>query len=310
MKTRKKALLVAVETTYGVSPLISTAVLMTISELDGAPYEGDRVERSRLRETFGAQAEINVAPFATVTATIPLAGSGTAGTAPNFGMLLRACGLAETVTVGASVSYKPATDDHESFTVWFVEDGQLQVVPGVRGTVEFDLAAKALPTMKFSLTGLYKRPEVHATALTQTLTNIVDEIPVNKSNTKNFSVHGHAGCGQSLSINLGNTVAHRHLIGCENVQITDRAVMGSVEVEAPSLATKNYFELMESHEIVQLGAITMNHGTVAGNIVEFNLPKTQLSTISRTDSDGIVHYAMDVRALPDVGDDELSIIFK
>lgn len=310
MKTRKKALLVAVETSYGVSPLISTAVLMTISELDSSPYEGDRVERTRLREQFGAQAEINVAPFATVTATIPLAGSGAAGTAPNFGMLLRACGLAETVTPDVSVSYQPATDDHESFTVWFVEDGQLQVVPGVRGTAEIDLTVKTLPTMKYTLTGLYKRPETHATALSQVLTEIVDEVPVNKANTTDFSVHGHAGCGQSLSINLGNTVAHRHLIGCENVQITDRAIMGSVEVEAPSLATKNYFELMESHEIVQLGPITMLHGTKPGNIVEFSLPKTQLSTISRSDSDGIVHYAMDVRALPDLGDDELVIIFK
>lgn len=310
MKTRKKALLVAAETTYGVSPLISTATLMTISELESSPYEGDRVERSRLREQFGAQAEINVAPFATVTATIPLAGSGTAGTAPNFGLLLRACGLAETVDAAVSVAYQPATDEHESFTVWFVEDGQLQKVPGVRGTVEFELAAKALPTMKFTLTGLYKRPEVHATALAQTLTDIVNEVPVNKENTSNFSVHGYASCGQSLSVNLGNTVTHRHLIGCENVQITDRAVMGSVEVEAPNLATKNYFSAMESHETVQLDAITLTHGKTAGNIVEFALPQTQLSSISRTDSDGIVHYSMDVRALDTLGDDELTITFK
>jgi hypothetical protein len=49
---------------------------------------------------------------------------------------------------------------------------------------------------------------------------------------------------------------------------------------------------------------------VAGNIVEFTAPKTQLSSISRTDSDGIVHYSMDARFIPDAGDDELTITFK
>lgn len=310
MKTRKKALLVAVESSYGVSPALETATLMVISELDNSPYEGDRVERSRLREQFGAQAEINVAPFVTVTATIPLAGSGAAGTAPNFGLLLRACGLAETITEATSVSYQPATNDHESFTVWFVEDGQLQKVPGVRGTVEFQLAAKALPTMAFTLTGLYKRPEEHLTALSNEISDIADEVPVNKENTNDFVVHGYEGCGQSLSIDVGNTVTHRHLIGCENVQITERSVTGTVEVEAPNLATKNYFAVMESHEEVKLGAITLTHGKAAGNVVEISLPKTQLSSISRTDSDGIVHYSMGVRALADIGDDELVITFK
>lgn len=310
MKTRKKALLIAPEVSYGVAPLISTAVLMTISELDNSPYEGDRVERTRLREQFGAYAEVNVAPFTTVTATIPLAGSGAAGTAPNFGLLLRACGLSETISAGVSVAYQPVTDDHESFTVWFVEDGQLQQVAGCKGTVEFALTAKELPTMKFTLTGLYKRPEVHGAALAQTLTNIVDEVPVNKSNTPTFTVHGHAGCGQSLSVNLGNTVGHRHLIGCESVQITDRSVAGSVEIEAPNLGTKDYFALLESHEQVTLGPVSLTHGTVAGNIVQFAMPKTQLSSISRSDSDGIVHYAMDLRAIPDLGDDELVITFK
>lgn len=309
MKTRKKALLIAAETSYGVSPDIATATLLIISELDSSPYEGDRVERSRLREQFGANAEVNVAPFTTVTATIPLAGSGAAGTAPNFGLLLRACGLAETVTAGASVRYSPVTDDHESFTIWFVEDGQVQRVPGCRGTVEFNLAAKQFPTMKFTLTGQYKRLNPFANNLTQVLESIVDEIPVNKINTPTFTVHGHAGCGQSLSVNLGNTVTHRHLIGCDEVKITDRAVTGSAEVEAPDLASKNYFEAVESHGVITLDKVILKHGTVPGNSVRFELPNAQLSSISRSDSDGIVHYTMDLRAIPNAGDDELMIDF-
>lgn len=310
MKTRKKLLLVAPETEYGTAADIADAVLITCSELDGSPYEGDRVSRDRIRQTFGAQVEANAAPYATVTATVPLAGSGTAGTAPNFGLLLRACALSETVEDATSVTYQPVTDDLESVTVWFVEDGQLQQLPGVRGTVEFSLTAKEYPTMSFTLTGLYKRPETLADPVDKTVSDIVDEIVVNKQNTPTFSVHGYAGCGQSLSLDIGNEVGYRALIGCESVRITDRSATGQVEIEAPDLATKDYFAAIESHEEVTLAPIEIEHGTKAGNIVKITGPKTQLSTISRTDSDGIVHYQMDARYIPDLGDDEFTLTFK
>lgn len=311
MKTRKKLLLVAAETEYGVAPDIGTAIPLVTSELDGNPYEGDRVERERIRQTFGAQVEANAAPFSTVTATVPLAGSGAAGTAPNFGLLLRACGMSETIDGTAeTVTYQPATDDNESVTVWFVEDGQLQQLPGVRGTVEFSMTAKAYPSMAFTLTGTYKRPETLAAPIDKTISDIADEIVVNKQNTALFTVHGYAGCGQSLSVNLGNAVSYRALIGCESVRITDRSTTGQVEIEAPDLTTKDYFAAMESHEAVTLAPIELEHGKAAGNIVNFLAPKAQLSTLSRTDSDGIVHYQMDARFIPDAGDDEFTLTFK
>lgn len=313
MKTRKKALLVAPETEYGAGADLVDAVLLVVSELDSSPYEGSRIERTRMREQFGADAEINAGPNVQVTTTVPLAGSGAAGTPPNFGMLLRACGLAETIdnTVDSEkVEYRPATDDHESFCVWFVEDGQLQKVPGVRGTLEANFPAGEFPTAAYTLTGLYQRPEVHAGPLSQTLSDIEDEIPVNKQNTGTFSVHGHQGCGQSLTLTLGNEVTYRNLIGCESVMITNRVVTGQVEIEAPDLATKNYFTAIESHETVTAAAIAFEHGKTAGNIITLSAPKVQLSTLSRTDSDGIVHYQMDTRYLPDEGDDEFVLTFK
>ncbi|SES12569.1 hypothetical protein SAMN04487958_107203 [Vreelandella subterranea] len=313
MKTRKKLLLVAPESEYGAGADLAAAILLVVSELESSPYEGDRVERARIRQTFGAEVEANAAPYTTVTATIPLAGSGTAGTPPNFGLLLRACGMSETIVsdVGSeSVTYQPATDEHESACVWFVEDGQLQKVPGARGTIEFSLTAKEYPTMQYTMTGFYQRPEAHTDPVTQTVTDIADELVVNKQNTATFSVHGHEGCGQSMSFSLGNEVVHRALIGCEGVYITDRSVSGQVEIEAPDITTKNYFEAMESHEGVTLGVIELEHGKTAGNIVNIRGPKVQLATLSRNDADGLVHYQMDARYTPDAGDDEIAITFK
>nr|WP_300312748.1 hypothetical protein [Halomonas sp.] len=309
LNTRTKILLVAPEAEYGAGADIATATMMLVSELDSSPYEGDRTERTRLREHFGANAEINVAPFTTITSTIPLAGSGTAGTPPNFGLLLRACGLSETIEADTQVTYAPATANPESFCVWFAEDGQVQKVPGVRGNVEFNLTAKQVPTMAFTLTGLYQRPEALSQALSQTLTDIVDELVVNKQNTPVRNVHGHSGCLQSLSLNMGNEVVHRNLVGCEKVLITDRASTGQVEIEAPSITTKNYFEALESHNGITLAPVSIGHGTQAGNIVTITGPKVQLSTLSRADSDGILHYQLGTRYLPDAGDDEFTITF-
>ncbi|WP_413614753.1 hypothetical protein MRB56_12660 [Halomonas cupida] len=309
MKTRKKALLVALEAQYGKAAQLADASLMVVSELDSSPYEGDRVTRERLRQTFGAQAEANAAPYASVTSTIPLAGSGAAGTAPNFGLLLRACGMSETLKAGTNVVYQPVTDDHESVTVWFIEDGQLQCVPGVRGTFELSMTNKEYPSLAFTLTGLYQRPVTHSGALTNAIGNIADETVVNNYNTSAFKVHGYGVVGQSLSLSLATTVTPDMRIGKEEITITDRVSTGSVQFEAPPLADKNYFAALESHADITLGEVSIVHGRTAGNIVTFTAPKTQLSTLSRTDADGNVHYQMDARFLPDVGDDEFTLAF-
>ncbi|WP_110636240.1 phage tail tube protein [Salinicola salarius] len=309
MKTRKKLLLAAPEATYGAGAEIADAVLIVVSELDSSPYEGDTVTRDRLRQNFGAVAQANAAPYTTVTATVPAAGSGVPGTPPAYGLLLRACSMSETIEAGVSVTYQPVTDDAESVCVWFVEDGQLQKVPGVRGTVEWSFTAKQFPTMSFTFTGFYSRPEALTEAINKQPANVVDEVVVNKQNTPGRSVHGYEGCLQSLSLNIGNTINYRALIGCESVQVTDRESTGSVEIEAPNIATKNYFEAIESHKTITLEPVSLTHGTVAGNIIKVDAPKVQLATISRSDSDGIVHYSMDMRLNPDQGDDEFTITY-
>ncbi|WP_444932401.1 hypothetical protein ACJJIF_22000 (plasmid) [Microbulbifer sp. SSSA002] len=69
-----------------------------------------------------------------VTFNAELKGSGAAGTPPEIAPLLRACGLAETITAGTSVEYNLASEGHESITLYLYEDGSLYKLTGVRGT--------------------------------------------------------------------------------------------------------------------------------------------------------------------------------
>lgn len=313
MLTRKKIVLAKTESSYGADATPDGANRINVTELEPSYYEGDRQIRERLTEHPGSKPEVNVSPYATLQITVPLAGSGVAGIPPVFGPLLKACTLMETIndTSGSeSVTYTPQPlEAAESATIYYLEDGQQQKITGALGTATFNLQRGQFPTIQFTMTGMYHRPEA-VSPVTPSAIDQADEVPVNEQNTPVFTVHGYPGCGESLSFDLANEVTFRDLIGCAKTRITDRNTTGQVNIEAPTLSSKNYFQAVESHQDITLQPLKLEHGTTAGNIVAFEAPKTQLTTISHQDSDGIVHYQMDARFTPDAGNDDFSLIFK
>lgn len=308
MLMRKQLALVKMSGADGSTPDPTGAQLIHASGFDASPYQGDTQQRNRFREHMGAYADVNVGPYSTIQITVPLAGSGTAGTAPVFDALLRACGNAVTETAGSSVVYSPVSSDHESCDIFYMLDGQQHLVSFAKGTAVLNMNAGEFPTVQFTMTGFYNHPTNPSQPALDAIEQ-ADEVPVNKSNTT-MDVHGYAACGQSLSLDVGNTTVYKNLINCERVRLTDRVSVGQVQIEAPDLATKDYFSAVESHEGFTAQPINASHGKTAGNIVELAAPKTQLSTISVQDSDGVAHYQMDVRYLPDTGDDEYALTFK
>jgi hypothetical protein len=308
MLTRKKVLLAKIETAYGTdaAPAATDAVLC--SNLNITPYDGDRVSRNLVRATLGNEMSINVAPNVKITCTVEIAGSGTAGDAPAWGQLLRACGFSETINAATDVVYAPVSSSFEAASLHFEQDGQLHKALGCRGSVTFELSAGGLPAMNFSFTGLYQKPV--AGSLTADLSAFQIPLPVTKTNTPTYTVHGYSAIASGLTLNIGNNVIHRNVIGEEAVKITDRAPSGQLTLDAPTLAEKDMFALVESHAGVTTGAIQVIHGTTAGNIVQFDAPKTQLQSISPTDLDGQFGYQIDVSYLPDAGDDEVTITVK
>ncbi len=53
-----------------------------------------------------------------ITFKVELRGSAAAGSAPEIGDLLEACGMAETVTAGSSVVYSPVSVNDKSVTIY------------------------------------------------------------------------------------------------------------------------------------------------------------------------------------------------
>lgn len=311
-KWRKRYAVVKIESSYGVpSADMTGATILEVVMLDGGnPYAGNTVDRERMRDGLGAFEQVNTGPYVERQIRVPFSGSGTVAEPPSYSPLLRACGMSEDITVDTSVVYQPVSEDQESLELWWMEDGQMQHISGARGTWTLTTDSQGLPYIQFNLTGLYKRPEAAGDASVAEQGVQAKEVPINKQNTTAV-IDSHNACMSSLSLDIGNTVEYRNLINCESVEITDRQASGSTNIEAPDLATQDYFAAVESHNGVTLVPVTLTHGNTPGNIIELKGNQVQLSSIQPTDNQGIMHYDIGLRWLPTFSDDnDFTLTFK
>ena len=297
MYYRNMALLVKTEVTYGTDPVPTGAANAILTKgLTIQPYNGARVSRDLDRSTFGAQSEINTGAFVTVSFGVELAGSGTAGTAPAWGPLIQACGFTE--TDGASdVVYAPTNTALKSVTIYFYVDGQQHKVIGARGNFSLTLARGQIPTIQFTFTGKYTRPTAVANPAL-TLTAFQSPVAVTEANTPTWTLFGHSVARPTaMPLAPFRSTNGSRLGNCR----------GSCVIEAVAVGTENYFANVESHAGVTLDAVSIVHGTTAGNIVTVGGPKVQLASLAMNNSDGILTYGMDMIFTPNAGNDEVTI---
>lgn len=111
----------------------------------------------------------------------------------------------------------------------------------------------------------------------------------------------------SWSLDFGNDVKHRQLIGSENVPITDRITKGATSIEATTVAFNSWIERIRAST---RSVMAVENGLTLGNIVSVWMPNVQLMDPKYSDSDGIVMLDMNYNAIPLVGNDEFRLIFK
>ena len=98
---RKRVLLAKLETTYGTdsSPTSTNAILC--SDLNLSPIAGNDVDRNFIKAWYGSSGKLRVESFGKLTFKTELAGSGTAGTAPQWNELIRSCNFSGTAISSA-----------------------------------------------------------------------------------------------------------------------------------------------------------------------------------------------------------------
>lgn len=301
--TRRRVILAKIETTYGTDPTpTGTTNAILVRNMTVTPLSAEVVSRDLVRPYLGASEQLIASKHVEIEFEVEIAGSGTAGTAPKYGPLLRACGLAETISAGVNVTYDPVSTGFESVTIYHNVDGVLHKLTGCRGNVEFTFTAAQIPVMKFRMVGIYNAPS-DAALPTVDYSGFQTPLACNTSNTTNFAFFSYAGALESLTLNLTNTVNYRTLIGSEYVQLTDRRVEGTAVFEAPTIATKDYFSAAIG---TALGALTITHGTAGGNKFKVDSARVDIAQPTYTDNNGVVMLSVPFVATPSsTGNDEV-----
>ena len=128
-----------------------------------------------IRPYLGASQQLLANTRVECTFSVELAGSGTAGTAPAYGKALKACGLAETVASGTSVSLTTrSVQAFSSVTIHYNIDGVRHKVTGCRGNVSITANVGEIPTLDFTFTAFTSL--LTTALLTPTYTNQDDPV--------------------------------------------------------------------------------------------------------------------------------------
>jgi hypothetical protein len=309
ISARKKLILGKLEASYGVDsgPLGANALLasnVTISAL-----EAETVDRELLKPYLGASSVFHVGEHITLSFNIENQSFGTDASAPAFADLLRACGMSETLIteVGSEAAvYAPRSEEFESVTLYYYEDNILHKVLGCRGTFGFGLEPNTLTKLAFNFTGLYAGP-VTESAPVPDWSAFLDPTPVSPKNTANFNLHDVAGEAHKFSFELGHEVAYEARLTSEEVKIGSRATTGSITIDAPPLATMDFFERVRASV---MGPFHVEHGKNKGKIVEFDAPNVQLLTPKYGDANGTTTIEMGMSFVPLIGNDEFTLTYR
>lgn len=283
--SRKRVIAAKQETVYGSTPSPAPGVsdcIRVTSGLDIA-VNPTLVDRDIIRDHLGSSRPLPSNTQVVVTIPVELSASGALGTAPRYGPLLKACAMAETVSAGASVTYTPESTTFNSVTILYNIDGVLHSVNGCRGTFSISGNRGEIPIITFTMSGLYATPTDTA-ALVPTYGAQAEPLVFRAGNTLNGQFHSFAACMSSFSFDYGNTVVFRDLANCnEQFLITERSSTGNVQIEATTMAQKNYFT---SAAAGTQGNFTFQHGPAA-NRVTLTCPTTTITSIPYADEDSI-----------------------
>jgi len=312
---RKTAILAKIETTYKTDAApTGLANAIAISNPTFA-FSYNNVDRDQMRSYLGGSAQLAGTRYVTLSFDVEVSASGTAGTAPALGPLLRACGMAETVTAGQRVEYTPISGAFESLTIYYSVDGVLHKALGCRGNPPGTFEEGGRPMYRFTFTGIDGGTTAAADP-TLTLTAWRAPPVITDQNAGDIKLGGTYAAGaitggtaypsRGLSIDLGNTVSYVPLLGGETVEITQRSATGSMQLDLTAAQSVSFIADINANTTTTL---SFEYGSVAGSKFLLFAPVAQRINPTWQDYQGTVHMAMDLRFLPLAGNDEVRYVF-
>ncbi|HYI39992.1 MAG TPA: phage tail tube protein [Allosphingosinicella sp.] len=308
----KRLLIGKIETVEGTdaTPTVGSNALITVG-LDTSGLEADTRVRNTDGQYFGARPSINAQVRRPVRFGVEIAGSGVSAITPPAWMpFLRPAGFDAGTVGGSSVVQAPISAAVPTMTLWPYLDSLKMASLGSRANLTMTFEDDEIPMFNLEYMG-FPPSGILADSAPSTPTFAGQATPVicSTSNTT-FTFDGYAFALRRLTINMGNKIEPRSLVGpTDKAMFRNREVTAELLVEMPTVATKNPITKFESRAT---GALQIIHGTAAGNIVQIDAARAETGVITFPEEQGIVMMSIPLRFLPSTatGNDEITVTSK
>lgn len=305
---RRSVLLAKIETTQGTdaSPTAANDALEVINP-EWGHVDPKMLTRGIIRANLTPAKQIYAGHLLQFTFQVELAGSGSAGVAPDYGPVLRAAFLSETIVASTSVAYAPVSSSPETITMYGYFDGKLRKLVGGVAMVDFAFAAQDTPKANFTVIG-HDGGESDTAIVSPTLQGTV---PTALKGLSSLNIGAFAADIASLTLDLGNVIAKPESMlgtdGIGNLRVSDRDPKGSFDPEETLKATYDPITLWKvgTEAAFESGQI----GTAAGNIIRLQMPKVSYREIAPGEREGIRTWQLGFGCADDSGDDAVALTF-
>lgn len=306
----KKVILLKDEATEGTdsAPTVGANALRVLN-YQPTFMDSDQKVRNIEKAFFGADPVLLASIKRGASFDMELHGGGAAGTAAQWQRALEYSGFGPPTLVALATATSTPNSIVKSATHWAYLDNLLLKTVGARASVGFTIEDDEIPVLNFSFLG--RAPTTLAEEATPGAAVIsgVAEPVIASSETTTFTLDGFALPLRRYALNANVDLQYRSLIGpVDKVLYRERNWNGQIVAEVPDLATKNYFTSIRSGAFM---ASVCTHGNVAGNIVDINVPRLQITgNVELSEEQGILMMTIPVTALPVAGNDEIVFIAK
>lgn len=312
---RKTAILAKIEVTYGTDPVPTGAANAILVSNASFSLSYNNVKRDLIRAYLGGSEQLVGTRFVDCSFEVEIANSGTAGTAPAWGPLLRACGFSEaSLTTPTRIEYTPVSASFSSITIYYHLDGVLRKATGCMGTAEMMMGEGERPIWKFTFAGIDGGRTATADP-TLTLTAWKTPAVISDVNTGDINLGCTYAAGvlsagtiypsRGLMLNIGNSVSKKALLGGQSVQISQREITGSMQLDLTAGQEVSFLTDINSNTLSSLG---FTHQTGAGVGMVFHMPAVQRINPNDQEYEGDVHMGLELRVVPNTGNDELRVV--
>lgn len=306
--SRNQVVLAKIETVRG-TDAVPTGADAILCEVVNPTVDGQSITNNVVRASISAEPDKFVNKTVRATIVVRAKGSGEAGVAPEYAPLLKSCALKENVVEDTSVDYTPSNSDStmKTSTIYIYKDGLLIKAVGCMGNFRFDGRYAEYPSFTFDMEGIFSSA---SDASNPTPTYDETEPVEMKSEGFKFGTWANA-VARDFSFESGNSLVSRGNInaatGLMPYAITARDPRWNSNIEAVLESEHPFWQNFQNSERV---ALELTHGSVAGNIIEFEAPKATIAAPAFSEESSINMYGVSGQLIEDEGEDNFKITFK